>query len=198
MPARTKRQSDVLRAIVRGIEENGYRPSYQEIADELGLRARSGVARIVAELESQGLLERSENNGRFSLELKESAALASKDLVSITWLDSDEEDLVLPSFMLGYQSPERIRAFRVPDNAMLDEGIAEDDVVLIELRRSAKDGEIVAAYLRDGFSVLRAFFRSGGEIELRAAGESPHLTYRIPSNQVEIRGVYRGLLKPIS
>jgi SOS-response transcriptional repressor LexA len=198
MPARTKRQSDVLRVIVQHIEDNGYRPSYQAIADELGLRARSGIARIVAELESQGLLERSNGDGRFSLELNDSAALASKDLVSILWLDDDREDLVVPSFMLGYQSQERIRALRVVDNAMLADGIAEDDVALVELRRSAKEGEIVAVVARGGVPMLRRYYRAGGDVELRSADGDADLTRRFSASQVEIRGVLRGLLKPIS
>lgn len=198
MPARTKRQAEVLEIILSGMEKDGYRPSYREIASKLGLRARSGIARIVADLESQGLLKRVEVDGKFTLEFQEKAAFVSKDLVSIMWLDRTEEDLFLPSFMLGYQSADRIRAFRVTDNAMLPMGIAEDDVALIELRKSVKDGEVVAAFLPDGLGVLRIFFRAGGEVELRASGESPHLTYRVPSNQVKIQGVYRGLLKPVS
>ncbi|QQS33805.1 MAG: hypothetical protein IPM50_04290 [Acidobacteriota bacterium] len=202
MPARTKRQSEVLRVIVRGVEENGYRPSYQEIADELGLRARSGIARIVAELEQQGLLERNGADGNFSLHLTDAAALASRDLVSILWLDvgldHDRDDLLIPSFMIGYQAPERIRAFRMPDSAMETDGISEDDVVLIELRRSAKDGDIIVAAPIGQSPVLRRYFRVGGEVELRASDGDPDNTRRFPSNLIEIRGIYRGLLKPFS
>ncbi|MBX3292471.1 MAG: hypothetical protein KF881_06195 [Acidobacteria bacterium] len=198
MPARTKRQSEVLRAIVRGVEENGYRPSYQEIADELGLRARSGIARIVAELEEQGLLERDGADGHFSLHLTDAAALASRDLVSILWLDEERDDLLIPSFMIGYQAPERIRAFRMPDSAMETDGISEDDVVLIELRRSAKDGDIIVAAANGRSPVLRRYFRIGGEVELRTSGGDTHNTSRFPSNLIEIRGIYRGLLKPFS
>lgn len=198
MPARTKRQSEVLRAIVRGVEENGYRPSYQEIADELGLRARSGIARIVAELEEQGLLERDGADGHFSLHLTGAAALASRDLVSILWLDEERDDLLIPSFMIGYQAPERIRAFRMPDSAMETDGISEDDVVLIELRRSAKDGDIIVAAANGRSPVLRRYFRIGGEVELRTSDGDPDNTRRFPSNLIEIRGIYRGLLKPFS
>lgn len=198
MHARTKRQSDVLRVIVRGVEENGYRPSYQEIADELGLKARSGIARIVAELEEQGLLERKPVDGHFSLHLTDAAALASRDLVSILWLDEDRDDLLIPSFMIGYQTAERIRAFSVPDNAMKVDGIAEDDVVLVELRRFAKDGDIVVASARGLAPVLRRYFRVGGEVELRSSDGDPDNTRRYPSNLIEVRGIYRGLLKPVS
>ena len=50
----TQRQMEALRYIAGHIEERGYSPSYQDICNAIGLKSRSGAARIVDALERRG------------------------------------------------------------------------------------------------------------------------------------------------
>ena len=199
MPAQTKRQREVLELITRYFETNGYRPSYQQIAKHLGLKSRAGIARIVQELESHGLLERHRENGHFSIEMK-----GTGDGVSINWLDvprvhsfaeiNREAPIVLPEFMIGTYNSSEISAFRVPDSAMAPE-IEMDDIILVELRDFCRDGQAIVAILNETETVLRKHYRVNSEIELHGSNDSAEKIV-LAANRVRIAGIYRGLLRP--
>lgn len=192
MPAQTKRQREVLNIITRHLEANGYRPSYQAIANSLRLKSRSGIARIVADLESQGLLERQRENGHFLIKVSN-----SDSTVSIAWIDGEGQNtaapLIVPSFMIGSYEPDEMRVMLVDDSSMAPE-IDVDDIVLIEIRDYCRNGQTVIAKLNGGRIVVRKYYRAGAEIELHAA--DPEIAPIIlPANQISILGIYRGLLR---
>jgi repressor LexA len=56
--ALTPRQRQVLDALIAAIDSTGVTPSFQEIADEVGLGSKSGVARIMDALEQRGWIQR--------------------------------------------------------------------------------------------------------------------------------------------
>lgn len=60
----TPRQSEALTFIRTFWAEHGYGPSYDEIADALGLKAKSGVVAYLRSLESKGYLVRHSNQAR--------------------------------------------------------------------------------------------------------------------------------------
>lgn len=213
MHAQTRRQREVLDLIIRHSESNGYRPSYAAIARQLGLSSRAGIARIVRDLEAQGLLTRRREGGHFYLETGPAVdASAPPGGVVVEWLDApgnddyreswQERPLMIPEFMLGFQTPERIRAFLITDNAMAAEDICEDDVALVELRQFVRDGDRVVAVLNREQTVLRKYYRAGAQIELRPAGSNeagcPDETIRLPADKVEVKALYRGLLRPVA
>lgn len=53
----TRRQNMVLEFINKYCQENGYSPSYQEIADAVGISSKSGVKRMIDNLIERGRLE---------------------------------------------------------------------------------------------------------------------------------------------
>jgi len=205
MHTQTRRQQEVLNFIIRHIESHGYRPSYQVIARHIGVRARSGIARIVQDLESQGLLTRRREDGHFYVDI--GGRGGSTGGVMIDWLEAPAEyrepfedfAVSLPAFLIGPQSPERIRLFRVPDASMASENINEDDIVLIELRQFVRDGNIVVAVVDDNQTLLRKYYRHGAHIELRSASvASEPESISVLADHVEIKGIYRGLLRPVA
>ena len=206
MQARTKRQKEVFNYIKYYVEKYGSEPSYQLIARELGVRSKAGIARHTQALEAQGLLKRRRENGSFWLDLKEGDAL-KQAVCEIEWLEFprpensveewEKEPLFVPRFLLGFQEPERLRAFRVADDAMREKHICEGDIVFVEKRSHARDGTIVVALVGGKQIVLRLFVRVGAYVELRAASGS-YETIKLPANKIEIQGIFKGLLRPIA
>ncbi len=197
MHARTRRQQEVLEVIRQHIEADGYRPSYQRIATFLGLRSRAGIARIVGELEEQGLLERHHDNGHFSLEMK-----GNLGGIPLEWLRNGHEPqadweiapLVIPEFLAGGYTQDELRVFRLTDSSMSPE-IEENDIAIVEMRDYCRDGQPVVAELPEGEIILRKYFRTGGEIELRPGNSSFKPIYA-KANRLKILGVQRGLIRP--
>ncbi len=206
MQPRTKRQKEVFDYIKQYIERYGCEPSYQMIARQLGVSSKAGIARHIESLERQGLISRRRENGSFGLDLCQADSIA-KSVCEIEWLDIpkietvaedwEKEPLFVPRFILGYQEPERLRAFLVPNDAMRKKHICEGDVVLIEKRSYARDGDIVVALIGNKRVVLKQIFRIGATIELRPANEV-YETIKLPAHKIEVLGSYRGLFRPLS
>ncbi len=148
------------------------------IARHLGVASKAGVAKHIEALENQGLISRRRENGSFNLDLRPISSIAEA-VCEIEWLDVrknealaeewEKERLFIPKFLLGFQTPERIRAYRVPNDAMIDEHICSGDVALIEKRSYARDGDVVVALTQNKRVVLKQFFRDGSKVELRPA-----------------------------
>jgi SOS regulatory protein LexA len=205
MQPRTRRQREILDFINDYTERKGYKPSYQLIARHLGIASKSAVAKHIAALEKQGILQRRTENGSFTLDMHPARSIA--DAVSeIEWLELPKTDafceefennpLFVPKFMLGFLDPSRIRAFRVTDDAMIDEHICEGDIALIEKRSFARDGACVVADV-GGRILLQRYYRLGAFIELRPANKN-FAPLRVSAEKVSVYGVMRGLLRPLS
>jgi repressor LexA len=205
MQPRTKRQKEILEYISGFIEERGYKPSYQQIAKHFRLASKAAVAKHITALEKQGLISRRRENGSFSLELFPKEAFS--DLVcEIEWLelpanlrfldDFSDETLLVPTFLLGFNKPEKLCAFRVQNDSMLGEHICEGDIALIEKREFARDGDIVVSIINSDRVILKRIFRDGANVELRPSNEKYEII-KIPADKVEIRGIYRGLIRPL-
>lgn len=205
MQPRTKRQKEILEYISGFIEERGYKPSYQQIAKHFRLASKAAVAKHITALEKQGLISRRRENGSFSLELFPREAFS--DLVcEIEWLelpaslrmleDFNDETLLVPTFLLGFNKPEKLCAFRVQNDSMLDEHICEGDIALIEKRAFARDGDIVVTIVNTDRVIMKRIYRDGANVELRPSNGNYEII-KIPADKIEIKGIYRGLIRPL-
>lgn len=206
MQPRTRRQREILDYITNFIEEQGYEPSYQQIARRFGIASKSAIANHIAALEKQGLILRNREKGSFSLQLRPKSQV-SVAVCEIPWLNVpvenqsyqdewEETSLYVPKFLLGYLQPERIRAFRVPDDSMIEEHICEGDVAIVEERSFARDGDCVVAVVEKNQTVLKRFYREGAKIELRPANKNSD-ALRFSADKVSVRAIFRALLRPM-
>lgn len=205
MQPRTKRQREVFEYVNSFIEERGYEPSYQQIARHFQIASKSAIAKHIAALERQGLILRVRENGSFGLQIRPKNSLAAA-VCEIEWLavppdenfteDWEENSLFIPRFLIGFYQPEKICAFRVRNDSMLEENICEGDVALIEKRAFARDGDCVVAVIEKKRIVLKQFYRDSAHIELRPANKN-YSIIRLTADKVQIKGVFRALLRPI-
>ena len=206
MQPRTRRQREVLDYISAFIAERGYEPSYQQIARHFHIASKSAIAKHIAALEVQGLLSRQRENGSFGLRIRPNEEVAdavsevewfrSPDSVSTTD-DWETEALLVPQILLGSIMPDRLVAFRVPTESLVGDQIREGDIVLIEKRNYARDGDNVLCLIDEKTPELKKYFRDGADIELRSA-DGTNGSMRVSADRVMIQGVVRGLLRPLS
>ena len=205
MQPRTQRQREILDYITRFIERHGYEPSYAQIARHFGVSSKATIAKHIAALESRGLLSRRGEDGSFNLAVKVED-IASDAVCELPLLGhvaagapidaiEDAEPIIVPRFLLGRVRPERVYALRVSGDSMIDEHICDGDIALIENRTEARDGEIVVALIEGTRATLKRLFRFGSDVELRPAN-SQLAPMRLPASQVQVQGIFRGLLRP--
>jgi repressor LexA len=205
MLPRTQRQKDILDYIVRYSNQRGHVPSYAQIARYFGVKSRATIAKHIAALEKRGLLERRDEDGSFALAVRVDD-MPSDALCEVPMLGRiaagtpievvhDAEMIAVPRFLLGRVRPEKIYAVRVKGDSMIDEHICDGDIALIENRTDARDGEIVVAFVDGSHATLKRIYRRGAEVELRPANSQLE-PIKVPANQVQIQGIFRGLLRP--
>ena len=81
---------------------------------------------------------------------------------------------------------------RVKGKSMIDDHIDHGDLVIVERRETAKNGEIVVAIVNDDEATLKRFFRDGSRIRLQPANTEMEPIY--PDN-CEIRGIVKGVVR---
>lgn len=197
MRPRSQRQREILDFIVDFYDDNGHEPTYQAIADEFGLNARSGILKHIAGLEAQGLISRTRENGSFRLVLPNRTESA---ICMLEWIEGSEErdiasgPFAVSSNIIDHEPPHGFCVMRMQDDAMADRNIEPDDMIIIERRTFVRDNTCIAARTAEDGLVLRHFFKKGGKIELQPAceGREPII---LPSDDVEIIGRFRSLLR---
>lgn len=204
MYPRTRRQKEILNFIGEFTRTRGHQPSYQEIADHFRLASKGAVARHIEALERQGFVSRRLEDGAFSLVLNPSDPTAN-EVCELSWIDLSEFPDIDPQLLpppiqvsvhaLGVLNPEKICAFKVENDAMLGDHICEGDIAILEKRSLARDGEIVLAVLGGRDLFLQRLFKRGGTVELHPSNPKYEKT-SLPSPQVQVCGVFRGLIRP--
>ncbi len=204
--ALTKRQKQVLDFISRFRAQNGYSPSYQEIADALGLASLATVHKHISALEAKQYLKRGFNRSRSidltakyyqeerrrrragSFEIPLAGRIAAGlPLEAVTGRDSlDLSDLL---------ADENLFALEVRGESMAGEHIVDGDIVLVERNARIQDGDIVVALIGGGEATLKRFFRlDDATVELRGAGAGvPPI--RVPASELSIQGRVLAVLR---
>ena len=206
MQPRTHRQKEIYDYIQRFIERHGYDPSYAQIARHFGIASKATIAKHIEALEKRGLLAREHTNGSFALrvQVEDTPANATCDVpllgrvaagAPIEAFNEAGQTVTIPRFLLGRVRPEQVYALKVTGDSMIDEHICDGDIALIENRLEARDGEIVVALIEGQRATLKRLYRFGREVELRPANSQLE-PIRLPALQVQVQGIFRGLLRP--
>lgn len=178
----TRRQRQVMDFIAGFLQGNGYSPSFQEIAQGLGLSSIATVHKHISTLERKGYLRRGYNQSR-SLEpslrywqdVRRSArSRAGAELPLVGRIAAGQpieatqqtESLSLVDFT----GQKDIFVLQVKGDSMIEEHILEGDYILVEKTPRVAEGDIVVALVGGSESTVKRFYREpDGRIRLQPA-----------------------------
>jgi len=203
--ALTKRQKQVLDFIAGFLNENGYCPSYEEIARGLDLASLATVHKHISVLETKSYLKRGFNQSR-SIELTPKylqecqrtrpAAMEIPLLGRIAAgapVEAVEQRETL-SFA-DYVGNADTFALEVRGNSMIDDHICDGDRILLEHVTEARDGDIVVALVAGSETTLKRFYReAGGMVRLQPAN-STLKPIVVAARDVQIQGRLLAVLR---
>lgn len=197
--ALTRRQRQVYDTIRAFIARHGYSPSLEEVGEKLGLSSVATVHRHVVRLIEKGLLRKDANRSR-SVEVVEDEPPASVALPLLGIVSAgaplevfeDPETFAVPRELVGRRRGSFV--LRVRGDSMIDEQIRDGDYVVVEGRSDARDGEVVVALVRGREATLKRLQRRGERVRLLPANAALK-PIDLPAEEVEIRGVVRGLVR---
>jgi repressor LexA len=198
--ALTRRQREIFDYISEFVSEEGYSPSLEEIGAHFGLASVATVHKHVQHLVEKGFLRKAWNRSR-SLEPVDPNSkdeLTTLPLVGTVAAGlpieaiEDNEVVNVPENMVG--RPGENFVLRVRGDSMIEDQICSGDLVVVERRHEARNGETVVALIDGSDATLKRFYRSGSKVKLVPANERME-PIEVPAELVTIRGVVRGLLR---
>ncbi len=196
----THRQREILEAIRSHLARHGRPPTLKEIARRVGLASVSTVHKHLELLEARGVVRRRRKRGRPAIELLPPAHGGSAVQVPLLGriaagrpieAIADERAVPLPRDLTG---GERTYLLEVKGDSMIQEQIREGDYIVVEERRTARNGEVVVALIDGREATLKTLRRDRGRIYLQPAHPAMEPIIVRPE-ALRIQGVVRGLLR---
>jgi repressor LexA len=200
----TQKQIAVLRYFRDYRRENSISPTLEEAAAALGV-SKITIHEHLNQLAQKGAIHRDRAKARAvsilhdpDAESEEALRGAVPTLPLVGRIAAgrpiealeDREELALTDLV---PTGDRIYLLRVRGKSMIEDHIDDGDLVVVERRETARDGEIVVAILEDEEATLKRFYREpNGMIRLQPANAEMAPVY---VNRVEVRGVVRGVIR---
>ena len=213
----TARQQEIWQFLVGYVDRHGYPPTVREIGEAVGLASPSTVHAHLANLERAGLLRRDPTKPR-ALDLighrRESRGNTDEQREPVRAQESDllpllgqiaaggpllaeqniEEEMAVPG-LLGRNADFLLR---VKGASMIDAGILDGDIVVVQRAQDARNGEIVVALAGDDESAdeatVKTFYRESGRVRLQPENDSMEPIY---AEHVQILGKVTGVFRSL-
>jgi repressor LexA len=197
----TKRQKEILDYIGAFIDQRGYAPSFEEIAEAFGYSSLATVHEHLSNLERKGYIRKSYNESR-SLELvRQDAGAPSIELPLLGAVAAgmpieaitDQETLAVPPDMVSRRRDNYV--LRVEGNSMIEEQIRDGDYIVVQAQESAEDGQMVVALVGGESATVKKLYREpDGRIRLQPANPTMEPIF-VDARDVKVQGVVVGVIR---
>lgn len=202
----TERQKQILDFIRENIEKRGVSPTHREIRERFGYSSYGTVNKHLRLLEDKGFLRRHWNQKR-GVELTRSGSGepgGDESLQPLPFLGliaagepieavADHERVDVPQHLLTAGNGGNHFVLKVRGDSMIDEGIHDGDLVVVQRREAASAGEMVVALIGSD-ATLKRFYPEGAEVRLQPANHTMG-PIRVPARDVRIQGIVVGLMR---
>ena len=200
----TERQKAILEFIADYQQENGISPTHREIRDEFGYSSFGTVYKHLKLLQQKGYLHRDWNQKR-GLELLR--AVPGRQITTGSEVPfmgqiaagqpieavSEPDTLAVPQHLFHGPAANHY-VLRVAGESMIDEGIHDGDLVVVQKRQEARPGEMVVALIEGDQATLKRFFPEGETVRLEPANPTMESIF-VRARDVKVQGVVVGLMR---
>jgi len=171
----SSKQREILEYIKQQILDRGFPPSVREICDAVQLKSTSSVHSHLESLERNGYLRRDPTKPRAIEILEDEFALSRREMVQVPiigsvaagqpLLASEQIENYFP-IPMEYMPNKKTFLLHVKGDSMIEAGIFDRDLVLVEQTPVAVNGDIVVALVGDSATV-KTFYKEHGHIRLQ-------------------------------
>lgn len=209
-PDLNKRQIEVLTYIKQALRKQGYPPTVREIGQAVGLKSPATVHGHLRTLEEKGYIKRDSCKQR-ALEIvdfrpneplaPENAGLPDKELAQVPLLGTiaaglpllaeEQVEDVFPLPLDFLQASKPLFMLRVQGESMIEAGILDGDLLVVEQTPVVANGEI-AAVLIDDSATVKYFYKEKNYYRLEPANQN---MASIIAQEVQILGRVIALLR---
>lgn len=195
----TKRQRDILDFLRKYLQQNNYAPSLEEIANHFDIASLNAVYKHLQILEERGFISRQSNRARSIkiLENEKSADQAALPLLGKIAAGqpidpvTNPDQIEIPQALLSRRAS---YVLEVEGDSMIEEQIRDGDLVVIEQREDANNGDTVVALIDGEAATLKKYYREKSTIRLQPANAALEPIF-VEEERLKIQGVVVGLLR---
>ena len=168
------KQTEIYEVIKQHILDKGYPPSVREICEIVGLRSTSTVHGHLERLEKKGLIRRDPTKPR-AIELVKDSVFKKEiiDIPIIGKITAGEPILAFENIEDTFSIPlnfvknnNELFILNVSGESMIEAGIFDGDLAIIEKTNYAENGDIVVALIENE-ATLKRFFKEKDHIRLQ-------------------------------
>ncbi len=198
----TPHQRTVLNYIVEFQNKRGYSPSLADLAVAFGVRSKNAVAKVVNSLVRERQIEK-DPRGRIKIiaqpQVDEAPIIMTLPLfgpIAAGFATAAEEQAEEQVSIEEYLVKDRTSTFllRVKGDSMIDAGIREGDLVIVERGKEPKINQIVVGVL-DGEFTLKTLKKAKGKYYLQAENAAYPDMYAL--DELQVAGIVRGVVRKL-
>jgi repressor LexA len=174
----TPRQEDALNFIKEQIAKNGYPPTVREIGKFLGLSSPATTQVHLSNLEEKGYIKKGGNKSRaIELLVDNEFANQSDGIIQVPLLgkvtagspieaiERPDEFFSLPAYLIP--NKKEVFTLDVSGESMINAGIFDGDIVIVQRQNTANNGDIVVAMTDENEVTLKRFYKEKNYIRLQ-------------------------------
>lgn len=201
----TKRQEETLNYIKEYMVSHGYPPTVREIGKALNVSSPATSYALLTTLEKKGFIRKQENKNRAIELLVDNEYLPKNDSVvdvpllgkitagnPIEAIEQPDEYFSLPSYLIP--NNKEVFTLLVSGTSMINAGILDGDIVIVERKNTARNGQIVVAMTDENEVTLKTFYKENGYFRLQPENDTMD---PIILPNVQILGIAVGLYRKI-
>ncbi len=201
----TKKQNEILLYIKEFIVSHGYPPTVREIGKAVGASSPATIHTHLNNLENKGFIKKNGSKNRaIELLVKNEFANQNDNIVDVPLLgkitagnpieaiEKPNEYFSLPAYLIP--NKKEVFTLLVSGNSMINAGIFDGDIVIVEKKSTARNGEIVVAMTDENEVTLKTFYKEANYFRLQPENDTME---PIILNNVTILGKAIGLYRKL-
>jgi len=205
MDSLTSRQSEILEFIKKYVVSNGYPPTVREIGKELNLSSPATIHSHLSNLELKGYIKKDIQKNRAIELLVDNEFEDHNDKIinvpllgkvtagnPIEAIERPDEYFALPVDLVPKNK--NVFTLEVSGDSMINKGIHDGDIVIVEIKKNALNGEMIVAMTEENEVTLKTFYKEKDHVRLHP--ENDNLEDMIFDN-ITILGKAIGLYRKI-
>ncbi len=192
----TKKQKQVLDFISLYTKQEGYSPSLKEICKKFKLASVSTAHFHVKKLEKLGLLQKGKNQPRSLFTIKK-RGIMKVPIIGIIVAGQPIKAITVPNDTILIEKPyhssnDTYYALRVIGDSMINEGIFDNDIVIIKKQSSSENGQTVVVIIDGNKATLRKLYKLKNRFKFVSSNQNILPFYR---KEIEVRGIVAKIIR---
>ena len=179
----TSRQTFILQEIKKLVAKKGYPPTVREIGEETNLSSPATIHFHLKKLEEKGYIKKGGNKNRTLEILVPNEYIQEKENVvdvpllgkvtagtPIEAIETPDEYFSLPANLITTKSD--VFTLRVSGESMINVGIYDGDILIVERKNTARNGETVVAMNENNEATVKTFYKENGYFRLQPENDT--------------------------